>query len=299
VEGYNSWSGGFYLNGHNLTVGSGGITIYENSGFPKIYGNGSLSSSSPYLNFTFKNGTHLHNGYVIESEIANYWGGRVGLRISGGVPGHLTHVDLTGGESNSFTGDVYISNLGGLQLYKRNGALAVRSNIYVSDGGYLILSGSNQISDSSKIDLDGRRRVATLYFCILYNRNISEKVRELKVEGLGVIDYSFSVTGGSPHGNHYLYLDDLDVFIDSKLTIRDWELGRDHLLVRKNSAHLHDSLNRIKFEGHWEWKAAVKDFNRDYWQLIPGIPEPSTYSAIFGVLGLVLVFSRRGRSNVA
>jgi len=293
LEGYNTWSGGFYLNGHTLTVGSGGIVIYENLGFPKIYGNGSLSSSSPYLNFTFKNSTHLKNGYVIESAIVDYRGHKVGLNISGGVEGYLTHVDLTGSVSNTFSGDIYISNLGGLQLYKLNGAEAVRGNIYVSDGGYLILSGSNQISDSSRIELDGRKRVATLYFCVLYNRNSSESVSGLKIDGSGVLDYSFPVTGGNPPGLHAFYLDDLDVSIDSKLTIRNWKLGRNHLLVRKDSGHLYDALTRIKFEGYKEWRAGLKDFDKDYWQLIPDIPEPSTYGAVLGAVGLGVFFLRR------
>jgi len=111
-----------------------------------------------------------------------------------------------------------------------------------------------------------------------------------------VIDYWYPHHLHAPHSNNYLYLDDLEVSDYGKLTIRNWQLGRDHLLVRKGSEHLIDSLNRIKFEEHWEWKAALKDYNRDYWQLIPGIPEPSTYGVVCGavVAGLALIRRKRG-----
>jgi len=295
LEGYNSWNGGFNLNGHTLTVGSGGINIYENSGVPKIYGSGSLTSSSSSLNFLFKNTSHLLNGYVIDAVISDNGKNKVGVALSGGAPGHRTHVDFRGGNPNTFTGDVYISKLAGLQL-ARNGVLSVRSNIFVCDGGYLILSGSNQITDSSRISLDGRLRAATLYFCGVYFGTISEKISELKVDGAGVIDCWYGPDLGFPYHATYLYLDDLNISNGSKLTIKNWALGHNHLLVRKDSANLYDTLTRIKFEGYKEWCAGLKDFDKDYWQLIPGIPEPSTYGAVLGMVGLgLLLRHRRGR----
>jgi len=287
LEGYNSWSGGFNLNGHRLTIGEGGIVIHENAGVPKIYGRGSLTSSESNLNFILKNTYNLYDGYVVQSKITNDNGRKVGLSISGGVRGNRSHIDLVGSESNTFTGDIYISGYAGLQLYKTNGATAIMSDIYVSENGYLAISFSNQINDASKVRLTGRGGdSATLWFSHFASPSISEKIHRLEVEGNGILRYQSTRVG-------YLYLDDLEVFLNSKITIRDWSLGSDYLLVKKSSKHLFDSLNRIKFEGHWEWKAAVKDYNWEYWQLIPGIPEPSTYGAIFGGVGLV--FYRRSK----
>jgi len=232
---------------------------------------------------------------VIDAVVSDNGANKVGIVLSGGVPGHRTHIDLAGDNSNTFKGDVRISKLAGLQLYKRNGASAVLGNIFVSDGGYLILSGNNQISDSSRISLDGRLRAATLYFCGVYFGTISEKVSELKVDGAGVIDCWYAPDLGFPYHATYFYLDDLEILDGSKLTIKNWRLGHNHLLVRKDSAHLYDSLTRIKFEGYKEWQAGLKDFDKDYWQLIPDIPEPGTYGAVFGALGLGVFFVRRER----
>jgi len=293
LEGYRSWNGGFDLNGYKLTIGAGGVNIYSNVDFPRIYGLGSITSSAGSLNFNLYNSTGI-TGYVISSKITNHETHEIGLRVSGGASGHNSHVDLTGNESNTFSGDVYISNQGGLQLYKTNSAISVLGNVHVSDEGYLLLSGSNQISDSSKIRLDGRSRIAFLYFGNYYNSIITEKVHALEVKGSGVLDYSHYLARYD-HVYDHLYLDDLEVSADSKLTIKNWQLGRDHLLVRKGSEHLIDSLNRIKFEGHWEWKAGLKDYSRDYWQIIPGIPELSTYEAVFtsGILGFAFCQRRR------
>jgi len=112
-----------------------------------------------------------------------------------------------------------------------------------------------------------------LWFAHFASASISERVAKLEVEGNGILRYV-------PNYRGYLYLDDLDVFADSQLTVTNWSVGTHHLLVRKTGKHLIDSLNRIKFEGYWEWKAALKDYNRDYWQLIPGIPEPSVFGAM-------------------
>jgi len=98
---------------------------------------------------------------------------------------------------------------------------------------------------------------------------------------------------GFPYAPTYLYLDDLSISNGSNLTIKKWNLGYNHLLVRKDSEHLYDALTRIKFEGHWQWRAGLKDFDKDYWQLIPDIPEPSTYGAVLGAVGLGGFFLRR------
>ncbi|KXU34624.1 hypothetical protein AXK11_08160 [Cephaloticoccus primus] len=115
----------------------------------------------------------------------------------------------------------------------------------------------------------------------------------MEVTGNGVIDYYHSLDRQHPHGDHRLYLDDLEIEWGGQLTIKNWMLSRDFLLVRKDSEHLNDALSRIKFEGHWEWRAALKDFDKDYWQLIPGIPEPSTYGAALGVVAVGACLMRR------
>jgi len=58
-------------------------------------------------------------------------------------------------------------------------------------------------------------------------------------------------------------------------------------------------LNQIVFEGYQDYFTTLKDYDADYWQITPWgakpAPEPSTYGAILGAVGLALVAWRRKR----
>jgi len=86
-----------------------------------------------------------------------------------------------------------------------------------------------------------------------------------------------------------LYLDDLSVCDGSTLVVQAWQKGIHRLLVRKDSQHLYESLEQIMFEHDKGAKAGLRDYNKDYWEIGPGFPEPATYGAIFasGAVGLV------------
>jgi len=73
------------------------------------------------------------------------------------------------------------------------------------------------------------------------------------------------------------------------------------LLVRKDSVNLHDALNRIKFLNRLETKGSLREYDKDYWEIIPGFPEPSTYGAILSAIALGLVWLRTAkcRANVS
>jgi len=295
-------TGGFNLNGHRLTIGAGGINIYTNHGAAspdKIYGQGCLTSSDYHLIFNFKNTQSLHTGYVISSTIINNSlpnrFHKVGVAISGGVPGRESHIDLTGNESNTFTGHVNISGHAGALLYKSNGATAIQGDITVSDNGYLGLGASHQIADSSTVRLNGNRGTAELLFHPIHNSEISEKFHKLIVNEKGLINFYFHwQVPGAPHGTRYLYLDDLEVTTGGELLIDEWSLGRDYLLVKKGSIHLQDSLKRIRFSGKPAgWHGGIKEYNKDYWQLVPDLPEPTTYGVFLGAASLMLWFCRR------
>jgi len=295
-EGVNSWAaGGFNLNGNRLTIGAGGINIHTNSTPPKIYGDGSLTSNTAYLRFNLKNTQNLGNGYEVNAKIEDHASHKVGLSVSGGVPSFESHIDLAGNESNTFTGDVHISGHAGILLYKENAATAIRGNIFVNGNGYLALGRSNQIADSATITLNGNGGTASLIYHVGWSSTITEKIHKLVVNNNGVIDfYHHWPHGGLPHGTRDLYLDDLEVTAGSELLIKEWELGRDNIFVRKDSAHLWDSLTRIRFEGAPAgWHGVVQDYDSDYWLVIAGLPEPSTYGAILGAAGLGLWFCRR------
>jgi len=78
--------------------------------------------------------------------------------------------------------------------------------------------------------------------------------------------------------------------------VSGWKDERDFLLVRKNSAHLSDALGRMKFEGYNPADIHLRDFSNDYWQ-ISALPEPSTYGAMLGAVGLGLCCRSKRRRN--
>jgi len=59
------------------------------------------------------------------------------------------------------------------------------------------------------------------------------------------------------------------------------------------SAHLSESLERLVIEGYSAKKAGLRHYSSDYWEIGPGFPEPTTYGAIFGAVGLGLVSWRK------
>jgi len=295
-DGVDIRSGRINLNGRKLKIGSGGINIYSNTTIGSIVGVGSVTSGTNQLVFNFRNSTALERSYLIDSEIKNDDGYKVGLRISGGVPGRYNHLDFTGRVPNSFTGDVYISGYAGVGLARDNTSTVI-GNIFLSENGYLNISGSHQINDNSSIILNGSSGMPLLAFSSYshYTRDTVEKIHSLIIEGNGVID--FYAYPWEEHGTRHFYLDDIDVTFGAELLIRSWALGRDHILVRKDSAHLQESLSRIKFGGRSEPKASVRDYNNDYWQIIPGFPEPTAYGAILSAAILGLAFYRTKKAQ--
>jgi len=95
-----------------------------------------------------------------------------------------------------------------------------------------------------------------------------------------------------------LYLDDLDIIGKGNLTIKNWEEGKDRLLVKKDSKHLADSLKKIYFQGYDPNKIHLTNFNDEYWE-VSGAPEPATYGAALGSLGLgIFIYRRSNRRKV-
>jgi len=58
-------------------------------------------------------------------------------------------------------------------------------------------------------------------------------------------------------------------------------------------------LNRIRFQG-WAPGAKLINYDANNWEIVPmGSPEPATYGAILGALGLGLVVWRKRRQRRA
>jgi len=226
----------------------------------------------------YNNGKHV----VIHDSISDRLGQRVGIRLRGGG-----YVSILGSGSNTFTGDVFILDYSGMSL-RKNG-IAIQGNVYLKNGGNLTIDAGNQINKKSIVSLKN----SSFIFFNVWRRNlpIEQSLSRLVVEGSSILNLS----GNGIYFNAKFILDDLFINNDSLFVIRGWVEGWKSLLVRKDSEHLQDALSKIKFEGRSEPKASVRDYNNDYWEIIPGFPEPSTYGAFWGGLGLLLTLSRNGR----
>jgi len=88
-------------------------------------------------------------------------------------------------------------------------------------------------------------------------------------------------------------LDDLEVTLGSYLLIKEWKDGRDRLLVKKDSAHVKDSLARIEFEGHDTRTVNIRDYDANYWEIYALVPEPAAYGTVLGAVGLAVFFCRQ------
>jgi len=126
-----------------------------------------------------------------------------------------------------------------------------------------------------------------------YSAGTKQKLANLHIEGRGTIDWR----GGEVGLANILWVDDLTFSPGGILFIRNWYEYEDLFLVKKvhNGKAFDDTkLNQIVFEGYQDYYPTLKDYDADYWQITPwGAPEPSTYGAILGAVGLGLVVWRK------
>jgi len=135
----------------------------------------------------------------------------------------------------------------------------------------------------------GQNHVPILYFATY---PITQRIHNVIVEGSAI----FSFGAHEVAGQRFLILDDLVIAPGRNFTI-SWYFSDTHLLVRKNSKHLPESLSRIRFSQHPGKSTGIKEYNSDYYEIGPGLPEPTTYGAILAAAGLGLWTWRRRRKR--
>jgi len=282
------------LNWNNLVIDSSGIRV-DNPWWSTINGYGSLTSSQRYLDIIMNTGTIMpdasgrlsQRGLDIQSVIT----GNMGLRLSGkhDVSGV---VYLSGNQNNTFTGNVEIMGPNNyLVLRKINGAVAVQGDIIVNNWAVLRLDESQQVRTTSSVTLTN----STLYHSTV-SKDLTTRFHRLTVSGsVGVI--SFGSAGTHTH-KRYLYIDELVIEGSAHIEVNEWAPDRDFFLVRKtmNKEQLDALMSKIIFRGWLPGRTHLEDYDKDYWS-ISGTPEPTTYGAILGAVGLGLtVLKKRRRS---
>jgi len=280
-----------------MTIDAGGIQVY-NPKWSVIGGSGVLTSNQQFIDIslpvrTIEGSGQPHYGLSITSVIADSTN-KVGLRITGNrpAPAYASVVLLQGDKSNTFTGDVVISGASNyLALGKTNGAIAVQGNVFVQNKAILRLDQSGQLSHTTRITLNN----GTLYLGAI-RQELETKFKSLIIEGNGALSFGHN---GTHAGNRYVYLDELVIKNNGWLNVVEWEPGRDHILVKKtmNKMQLDKMLSRVRFKGWLPGRTHLESYDGEYWA-ISGTPEPETYGAILGTVGLGLVMWRKQRRRL-
>jgi len=299
------------------TVDLGGRTLRLNSGGLLAVGDKTTSITNGTLTQGTNGGQNNNNLRTLYAHVYNT--ADVGLEISAtlnlsaptGRPAFVKTGEgtllLSGTKSNSITGTTYVSQ-GTLALGKTGGATALGGRIIVGDYAgrdTLRLDRNEQIDNKATVRLRGGHpdpaqhlmAEGILQFNGKDGLGLRETFAKLEIEGRGVIDFA----GGSVGHANYLILNDLWIDLDvgyytaSTLFIRNWFEGEDFLLVSKRSGNLtKETLGRIEFEGYGP--AMLRDWNTNFYQITP-MPEPATYGAILGAVGLGLFAWRKHRNR--
>jgi len=195
-------------------------------------------------------------------------------------------IRISGGYNSAFTGDVVVDGKDShLYLAKGGNTIAVRSNITVRNGGVVGIELSNQIADTSTVTLQGNGSTFSLNNV---GYALSEKFRALRVEGEGRVLFSRQA---ADRYAKTLIVDDLIVGWGNDLSVEGWNADLDLFLIRKTSANARNALSRIRFEGPNRQIVELREYNKEYWRLYAS-PEPETYGAILGAVGLGLAVWR-------
>jgi len=315
VSGSGSFSGDQTINslnlqgtlsmGGNLTLSSGGLL--STGGERTISGSGSIMTGGIlplYIhtsdNLTFSDTARINVGS--SRDIVKTLGGSLVFNNSGTT----THQAR----------DLYIHQ-GTVEL--RDGTLQVR-RIIIGDGAgtdKVILPGGvwNPIRghggglpsitlrgtpyDPRGTEYGGDQAILQLGGNGPYGAGTKQRLAELRIEGRGTIDWR----GGEVGKANILWIDELSFSSTSDiLFIRNWYEYEDLFLVKKihNGKEFNNLLlNQILFEGYQDYFTTWKDYDNDYWQIYAfgasPAPEPSTYGAILGAVGLGLVVWKRRR----
>ncbi len=248
--------------------------------------------------------THVYGsgGLTISSSIADNSSAK-GLTKSGS--GTLT---LSGTSANTYTGTTTV-NAGTLVLDKSDNVNALAGDLVIGDGrgiDTVRLDSNEQILDSASVSLVGGKSGNSANVARLEMNGASalgdpagkESFATLNVSGSSVLDFS----DGTVCSPSYLYVDVLNVLSGALLTIEDWIEATDYFLVKKtslDSSTEQAQLARVVFDGYGG-SASWKDYDSDYYQIVPysPVPEPSSFGLLtFGSLTAFAAFRRPRRSS--
>jgi len=191
-------------------------------------------------------------------------------------------------------GILYVYNIPNLiiregTVYPNNGGFGINPTIVSNNKNARFVAGtmSSPTTSSREVKLVGN--LDSQYeakYQLGELSGITTGLFRLTVEGHGVLDFG--------PADSTIFIRELLIDAGSILTVRSWLDQASYFLVHRNSPNLQALLERINFQGYG-LGAATRDYSATYWEIVPlsMMPEPTTYGAIFGVMGLGLWAWRR------
>jgi autotransporter-associated beta strand protein len=224
-------------------------------------------------------GSATFSGNIVNNNAATFTAASGGTAtFSGAISGLGTvtktgagTVTLSGASANTFSGMTTVS-AGTLQLSKSTDVAAIAGNITVNTGATLLLSSSGNVANTSAVTLSGGT--------ILRDGGVSEVFGALTlgVTG-GTLDFGTGATGTLGFGEYAP---------SALLTINNFFQGNTLTFGSDLSGSINNA-SLFSFDNGFtsSWSSGTSTFT------ITAIPEPSTYLAAAGLLGLMLWPSRK------
>jgi autotransporter-associated beta strand protein len=230
--------------------------------------NSSASAASFSGAITFSNATAIAttNGNItLSGAIGQTDGTTNGLTKTGS-----STLTLSGADANTYTGRTTI-NGGVLALNKTAGVNAIAGDVTVGSGAKLLLSADNQVANTFAVTLSGGT--------IQRASGVSEVFGNLDLTASSFLDFGTGDIGTLSFGTYTP---------SSLLTVQNFLPGNTLTFGTDLTSTINNG-SLFSFSGNFTsgWSAGTSTFT------ITAIPEPATYIAAVGLLGLMLWPARR------
>lgn len=265
-------------NGSLVKSGGGVLTLTA----ANTYGGGTLVSSGTLSGDTTSlQGTMTNNAAVVFDQATN--GTYAGVLSGSGTFTKDGAGALTLSGANTVSGATTV-NAGTLELNNGTGAaLGSTASVSVASRATLLISQSNQVNNSATVSLSGGT--------ISRASGVSEVFGALTVSGSSILDFGSGTSGSLAFGAYTP---------SSLLTLNNFFGGNvlsfNSDLTGSIAVGTYDTTSFLSGDGLFQINSISGGFTTSYSGgtfTITAIPEPSTYAAAIGLLGLMLWPSRK------
>jgi len=241
------------------------------------------------------------------------------LTLSGGIQLDVPRLVKTGGGRLTFNTSA-LHNLGRLHLHQgtvdlQQGRINA-SHIVVGDGAgkdSLILPANTwePLANKPEVTLHGTPYGPGAEYAsynpdeaiLRLSGNTKQHLTKLTITDRGTIDWS----GGEVATANFLWIDELEFNnADARLFMRNWYEYEDYFLISRtwlnsrSEAQRAQLLSQIIFDGYQDFPVLAEGYDANYFMITPfNAPEPATYGAILGAVGIGLVaWRKRSRQQI-